>query len=78
VLDQQHARYDFGRRLMTTQTAALLMPLALRFEHGVQQFVILQDRVHFPHPRLPQFRYFFSEKSFPQTWLCVSQAAHAA
>jgi hypothetical protein len=54
---------------MTAQPAALFMPLPLRLKNGTQQFVILQQRVHFPHPRLPQFSDFFSEKSFPQARL---------
>jgi hypothetical protein len=38
---------------MTAEAAAFLVPLALRFEDGAQQFVVLQQGVHFSHPGLP-------------------------
>jgi len=41
------------------------MSPALRVENGRQQFVISKDAVHFAHPRLPQFRYFLVQKTFP-------------
>ncbi len=76
VLQNHHSKHNLGWSLVAPQSVTLRVSLALSLEHAIKQVLIFQDAIHLAHPRFPQIGNLFSQKPFPETRLCVSQAAH--